>query len=650
VSGEDGFRRWCASKGGSIVPYGTTGIRCSCPTSSGSTGSGYTIYDAAVDDFLRWLFSPNSTQAAQRKAALKQQLEAERQAAIARKQAEQVARLDAILLRLSSSLKGFNTSNDLQLKLSPTGPIKFTEYMATPATQTTSARLELKTGSEATRSLETPKPNASSAGVINPTPPTPLQAPTFDASQLSPEAKELAEMLSKLTPEQQQKLLATMKSIASAEQAATATTNATPANPEQKDPPLTLKLSEAQKSADDLKTAAADPNSSPEELKKQAADQFKQLQQTTLGAAPPAKSDPLSSENKGNSTAGGSTRSNETGSTSSNPNASIPSSANRLGAVNRLTRDLDDATVDLKGLNLNESKYFYTLQTRVFAPMYDGVHPLSSVPAVPLTTNSRTTFVGGTTWTYGFKWPSADAKCRGGCESAVRAQLEKQLELSCKTNDPEHVKQCVARGLPFTPENYDMVVSMGSYHSTVADLALRVVFDNATLGEFTRQHKEIFASLENRQFDTLDCHSNGAMICLAALRSKKTTAKVVRLFGPQITPEAASIWRDLANDPLNPIKIEIYINNGDPVPGAAWRLPKVEPIGGEWPVFAWLPNAQAFKDGIPVVVSNVLMDVYAQRMDKELAAYGFTVQRNPCSSWLFSLDCHSMLVYEKHVR
>ncbi|MBK8303480.1 MAG: hypothetical protein IPK98_08835 [Chloracidobacterium sp.] len=66
---------------------------------------------------------------------------------------------------------------------------------------------------------------------------------------------------------------------------------------------------------------------------------------------------------------------------------------------------------------------------------------------------------------------------------------------------------------------------MASTHSAVEDLALRVIWDGSAYGEFSRQHKEIFVGLKDRHFDTLDCHSNGAMLCLAALRSGETTRK-----------------------------------------------------------------------------------------------------------------------------
>lgn len=304
-------------------------------------------------------------------------------------------------------------------------------------------------------------------------------------------------------------------------------------------------------------------------------------------------------------------------------------------SVKPSSANTDTSVVDLRGIN--ESKYFYALQTRTLTPMGDGGNPIDP-ESKPV---GRNGLVGGTQWTYGFKWPSG--ACDEKCHSEIKAELDSQLKLRCSSEkDPA---ACITKGLPFTPDNYQMVVSMASFHSALEDLATRVVFDNATLGEFTKTNKEVFASLEGREFDTLDCHSNGAMLCLAALRGKLTTAKTVRLFGPQITPEAAEVWRQLANDPTNPIKLEIYINNGDPVPAASWKLPKIAPVPAESVTEAWTRNATTFIKGVPGIALNVVLDSQTNVMDKELATFGFKVNRLPCSK-LPTLDCHSMSLYE----
>ena len=261
--------------------------KVACPTgttSSGGTSS--TSSTGTTNDFglLGWLLGldPASRMAAQQKAARKaavlRELENQRQEAI-RRDTEHAKFLEDVAQRLQNGdlqLKG-TSSNELQLKLSPTGPIKFGEYMSTPATQTTSARLTLKTGDDATSSLQTSTPNASSAGVINPN-----QPPAFNADQMTPETRELADMLSKLTPEQQQRLIAAIKTASAGE--ATVNTSATASQPNAdssgstgQGEPLKLKLSTAQQSADDLNAAAQKANMTSEQLSDQAAKDFNNL-------------------------------------------------------------------------------------------------------------------------------------------------------------------------------------------------------------------------------------------------------------------------------------------------------------------------------------------------------------------------------------
>lgn len=271
---------WDSSKGTYVAPQGYTHCK---PPSSSSGSSGSTSSAGITNDFglLGWLLGldPASRMAAQQKAARKAamiaELERQRQEAIQRQDAERAKRLEDIARRLQSGdlgLKGAS-NNDLQLKLSPTGPIRFGEYMSTPATQTTSAHLTLKTGDEATKSLQTPTTNASSAGVINPN-----QPPAFNADRPTTEIRELADMLSKLTPEQQQKLIAAIKAVSSAdatsETAAAPQTNSDSTTSATEAQPLKLKLSTAQQSADALNAAAKDPNVTPEQLSQHAAKDF----------------------------------------------------------------------------------------------------------------------------------------------------------------------------------------------------------------------------------------------------------------------------------------------------------------------------------------------------------------------------------------
>ncbi|MBK5274708.1 MAG: hypothetical protein JJE30_06620 [Desulfuromonadales bacterium] len=290
-------------------------------------------------------------------------------------------------------------------------------------------------------------------------------------------------------------------------------------------------------------------------------------------------------------------------------------------------------------LSPTESDFFYALQTRTLTRMRDGGHPIDAPGMPPVGMHG---LVGGTTWTFGFKWPHAE--CGSKCTKEVEKRLMEQLKLYCTSqSDPK----CLQNGLPFTKENYDFVLSMGSSHSAIEDLATRAYWDGAAFGEFSRQNKEIFASLKGRQFDTLDCHSNGAMLCLAALRSGETTAKVVRLFGPQINPRAAALWRDYAAN--TGAKINIYINNGDPVAAASWMQPTPETPAKKAATAVWLTNPITGLATISNALFHTWLDSKKAVMDETLKGFGFEVKRFGCSDSP-NMTCHSMLSYERKLK
>jgi hypothetical protein len=179
---------------------------------------------------------------------------------------------------------------------------------------------------------------------------------------------------------------------------------------------------------------------------------------------------------------------------------------------------------------------------------------------------------------------------------------------------------------------------MASSHNAIQDLTDRVVWDSSLLGEFSRQNSPIFASLTGRQFDVLDCHSNGAMICLAALFHDDTKAKKVRLFGPQINEAAARHWSEWAKRTGG--KIEIYINNGDPIPAISWKQPSTQLLQDD-PIAGF--------DGLADALMYTWKDRKFAVMDKVLENYGFKVTRfNTLECGISGIECHSMLLYEKN--
>jgi hypothetical protein len=115
---------------------------------------------------------------------------------------------------------------------------------------------------------------------------------------------------------------------------------------------------------------------------------------------------------------------------------------------------------------------------------------------------------------------------------------------------------------------YQMVIGMATSVDNFTDLANRVVFDELTNGEYSAETQGLYEKLRNKQFDELGCHSNGAMICLAALENEDVRATNVVLYGPQITRESLVMWDQLVRD--GKVKsVKVYINQNDIVPGSS---------------------------------------------------------------------------------
>lgn len=287
---------------------------------------------------------------------------------------------------------------------------------------------------------------------------------------------------------------------------------------------------------------------------------------------------------------------------------------------------------------IRASEFLYALQTARFEPMNSGGKVIDT--AQPMDGRG---LVGGTTWTYGFRRPKAD--CDEACLTKMRRQAYvDHLDRCAQQEDPE---KCVNEPIPFTPDLYSFVMSAARYSTPLEDLVTRVVFDSATFGEFSRQNQEMFREIKGKNFEVLDCHSNGAMLCLAALRSGDTKTKEVRLFGPQINREAAEMWYEFSVK--NKVKVTVFINNGDPVPAASWVFSSPEPGTAVTQVGAWVDNRMTDPVAVAKVMGAVLGAGTSGAVPEELRANGLQVVRFDCSK-IPNLDCHSMLQYEKNLK
>ena len=93
----------------------------------------------------------------------------------------------------------------------------------------------------------------------------------------------------------------------------------------------------------------------------------------------------------------------------------------------------------------------------------------------------------------------------------------------------------------------------------------RALSDSASLGDTSRLEREVYASLRGRYFETLECHSNGAMVCLAALRKGDVAARSVRLLGPQISEQSLPDWEWLIEEGYID-RVRLFVMSNDPVP------------------------------------------------------------------------------------
>lgn len=163
--------------------------------------------------------------------------------------------------------------------------------------------------------------------------------------------------------------------------------------------------------------------------------------------------------------------------------------------------------------------------------------------------------IGGTGWIYGYNIPA------GAAGRAVRAKADAALRRL----------QHEGTGPLIDPSEYRFILGVAAGYGTIVDLASRVFFDNFRNGQASAEDQALYASLTGRRFDRLDCHSNGAMVCLAALQNDDARAQEVRLFGPQITPESASLWNELVTT-KRVRGVTVYISTGDPVPLVSYLL------------------------------------------------------------------------------
>jgi hypothetical protein len=159
--------------------------------------------------------------------------------------------------------------------------------------------------------------------------------------------------------------------------------------------------------------------------------------------------------------------------------------------------------------------------------------------------------VGGTGWIVGYNVPKPTPELI----AKSRAMLAEQERLAGHN---------YSDAIDF--DRYNFVIGIAAETDFLDDLLDRVgTHDETTAGQYSIDNMPGYAALAGRSFHELACHSNGAMICLAALRSKDVKADSVVLYGPQITQKSLEQWDGLVRS--GQVKsVTLVINSGDLVP------------------------------------------------------------------------------------
>lgn len=254
-----------------------------------------------------------------------------------------------------------------------------------------------------------------------------------------------------------------------------------------------------------------------------------------------------------------------------------------------------------------------------FVPSAEGCVPKAKPAPQRVYRHSGNGLIGGTGWQLGYYSPV-------GASAAVKARAREMVREQAKFAG-------VAYEESIDFERYNFVIGLAKETVIWKDLASRVVFEQLRIGQATASHQAAYASLRERQFDELGCHSNGAMICLAALMNEDVKAGAVVLYGPQITPESLELWNWLlAEKRITSLKIVVAEN--DPVPPAALIFS---------PALVASPQAHALAAPLLFKVDRLAGAIRQMSPDA-------TVETFACDASLASLRCHDMGGYSAHMK
>lgn len=251
-----------------------------------------------------------------------------------------------------------------------------------------------------------------------------------------------------------------------------------------------------------------------------------------------------------------------------------------------------------------------TILTQNLTALYESIRDGRARHYVPM----KNGLVGGMVWLLDFNAHTTDPQL------IAQAHLNLQRQERLAGN-------AYSDAIDF--QRYNFVLGIAKSTEAMHDLLGRVVLDEYRAGRFTTEQQTAYAFLADRAFEELGCHSNGAMICLDALRRHDVKAKHVVLYGPQITPESLHMWDDLVKTGQI-ASLEIRINQGDPVPPLAMTFGPSATTQDAPP----LRGAQLFYSSVLAKVVRTL-------------APSATVLTYPCQR-LPTIACHQMDSYKRN--
>jgi hypothetical protein len=229
-------------------------------------------------------------------------------------------------------------------------------------------------------------------------------------------------------------------------------------------------------------------------------------------------------------------------------------------------------------------------------------------------------------------------------------QTAEQLRISEQTMRDKIQKAGINPDKFIALKDYDFVIGLAASSWKLKDLSVRVAADQLSNGKATPEMQADYDHLRGKSFEQLDCHSNGAMICLAALRRGDITARRVRLYGPQLSDAALRDWARLL-DPQSPNNhiddLEIVLAEHDPIPAISLLADRLR---------VWIGDGsdqqEVLRGNLNALISIGKSTTVCDRLDgcRTIPSMRFTRLQCDAGIYTFVIGCHDLVQYREKYR